>query len=96
MRCAYLISGCGETQASGEGGEAEGKQDQETAGEMLGKWVTMGCIAVTKGVGGGVPCDMLGRVTAAAIDNSPDINTGSAWSCAKIGKNCDSIEDSKH
>ena len=65
----------------------------ETFGDMVAAWVTMSCIALTKGVAGGVPCDMGGRLVGGAIDNSPNVNIGNAWSCAKIGTNCDDLED---
>lgn len=85
------VAGSGETKEEEPSGNPPPK-DEETIEEMVGEWATMGCIAATKGAAGGIPCDMGGRALTAVLENAANIDAGNAWTCAKIGKNCDRLE----
>ena len=50
-----------------------------------------GCGALATGVAGGAYCATVTSTVKQVLDASPDVDLGSAYSCAKIGTGCDAV-----
>ena len=78
----------------GAGDEPEGDTvDYGTAwmDDILLGIIGAGCGALATGFGGGAYCSTVTTTLGQVLEASPDIDLGSAYSCAKIGTGCDAV-----
>ena len=77
----------------GAGDEPEGDTVDDSAwlDDIVVGLVGVACNAVTTGLGGGALCTFVTAGTKTAVTNSPSMDLGAAYSCAKIGTDCDAV-----